>query len=406
MKLSLPALLLLLAFASAHAQPNPGCDGTRYKADVFTSVSKTTVPYATTVNILGVTMTLSMDVYQPVGDTLSQRPAIVLAHGGSFILGDKSQMKPYAELLAKKGYVAVSIQYRLFPFLTLGSPDSLEVMDAAVKAMGDMKAAVRFLRLDAATDNDFRIDPNHIFIGGYSAGAVTALHAAYVDEDDVLPAFIENILENNGGLTGASGNAVNQTYSSDAEAVLSLSGGLYRAAWVDENDAPLTSIHGTADQTVFYQTGLAAGIAYLQGSALIHARADAAGVDNTLITVQGGGHTDIYSAAQYAAQFATFWVEATTMLEALTCALDVDTEEPPAVDVPWSLAPNPASDAVRLEWPAGYGARPLRLLDAQGRTVRTWPALQPGETVPLGDVPPGLYAVQLAGFKIKWLVKG
>lgn len=253
------ALAALLLTISLRAQ-NPGCDGARFKSEVFSNVKRTTVTYAQTVSHLNGLINLAMDVYEPEDDTLSRRPAVVMAHGGSFILGNKNDIRSECELLARRGYVVVSIQYRLFPFLALGFPDSIKIMDTAVKAVGDMRAAARFLRMDAATANQFRIDPDHIFVGGYSAGAVTALHYAYLQLDDDIPGFLANIIEQNrgmnlsaqhktalfgnlnpadySGLEGISGSPENKTYSSRADAVVNLSGGIYRSFWLQAGEPP------------------------------------------------------------------------------------------------------------------------------------------------------------------------
>lgn len=68
-------------------------------------------------------------------------------------------------------YVAASIQYRLFPLFTLGFPDSIKIFNTAVKAVGDMKAAVRHFRDDAATVNQFRAGhAQHFYRGILSRG--------------------------------------------------------------------------------------------------------------------------------------------------------------------------------------------------------------------------------------------
>ena len=265
-KTTIPTLLFFAVCITHLSAQNPGCDGVRYKENVFTSVKKTTVQFATAINQANSPVMLMMDIYEPEGDNISRRPVVVLAHGGSFISGNKTDMKSWCELLAKKGYVAASIDYRLFPFFILGLPDSVEIFGTAVRAVGDMKCAVRFFREDAATVSQFRADPDNIFIGGYSAGAVTALHAAYLDSNDVVPAFIQDIIDQNGGFDGNTGSAANQTYSSYSKAVVNMSGGIYRSSWVDAGGVPLTSIHGNADGTVPYLSGLAANIAYLEGS--------------------------------------------------------------------------------------------------------------------------------------------
>lgn len=377
-----------------------GCDGIRYKQDVFTSVKKTTVQYSTAPNYLfNSTINLFVDVYEPAGDSLAQRPVVVLAHGGSFIFGDKSMMQSYCEQLAKKGYVAASIQYRLYPALVLGFPDSNAIIGAVAKAMGDMKAAVRFFREDAATVNKFHVDADNIFVGGYSAGAVTALHMAYLDSTDVVSPFIKSAFADNGGLEGNSGSASNKTYASTAKAVVNMSGGLYRRNWLDQRGVPLVSIHGTADGTVPYLSGLAANIAYLEGSGLLHPRAGAVGVPSTLETVQGGGHTDIYDQPQFAAQLAAFWTTATTLLESLTCAL-VDAGEPfdpkTTTTANWRMYPNPATSTLRIELPDDVSAASILVFDPIGRLAMRTESTQNQAIISLATLPEGLYTIQVS----------
>lgn len=404
---------LLISLVALHAQ-NPGCDGSRYKSDVFTTVKKTTVEYAPTISYTGEAITLVMDVYEPVGDNLSKRPVVVLAHGGSFMFGMKEDIADHCTLLAKKGYVAASIQYRLYPLFTLGFPDSVKIFNTAVKAVGDMKAAVRHFRDDAATVNQFKADTLNIFIGGYSAGAVTALHAAYLDEKDPMPAFLANLLPPNGGLEGISGSASNKTRSSKAKAVVNMSGGIYRRTWIDSTGIPMTSIHGTADGTVPYLKGLAANIAYLEGTGLIHPHAQSVGVASYLTTVTGGGHTNIYDQAQYAPQLAAFWVQTTTLLEKLTCQTTSGTDAPAHRSAePWQVSPNPlAGDAFRLQLPESVPAADVRLYDLTGRTVLLATQVANGNTVSTGHLPAGTYLVQIIDpqqpekvFEVKQLVR-
>ncbi|MFN0014610.1 MAG: alpha/beta hydrolase [Saprospiraceae bacterium] len=397
------APLVLCGFISLSAQ-NPACDGTRYKQPVFAAVQKTTLPYATATSHLGQPMTLSMDVYEPAGDTASKRPVVVMEHGGSFVFGNKTDIAKWCELLARRGYVAVSIQYRLFPVFPLGFPDSTEIMDTAVKAVGDMKAAVRYFREDAATTNKFRADPDHIFIGGYSAGAVAALHAAYLDENDDIPSFIQTIITNNGGFEGNTGSASNHTYSSKADAVVNMSGGLYRRNWINDGEPPMAGIHGTADGTVPFLTGLAANIAYLEGTGVLHPHALSAGVWTYLKKVPGGGHTNIYDQAQYAAQVDNYWTRATALLEHLTCFVDTlpqfstGTQEKTATaGVVWSVFPNPVQhDVCTISLPDFTGTAVAVFYDMGGREVLRTGQLRLGEqTVSLLGLVPGGYSVQL-----------
>ncbi|MBK7936762.1 MAG: carboxylesterase family protein [Lewinellaceae bacterium] len=400
MKKILTSVLLFstVALTAAFAQ-NPGCDGIRYKNNVFTGVKKTTVQYATAVNQANVSLELMMDVYEPEGDIIAKRPVVVLAHGGSFMTGNKTDMKRWCELLAKKGYVAASIQYRLFPLFILGLPDSTEIFDTAVRAVGDMKCAVRFLREDAATAGVFRADPDNIFVGGYSAGSVIALHAGFLDSNDVVPSFIQTILDANGGVNGNTGSTLNQTYSSSIKAVVNMSGGLYRSFWVDAGNVPVTSIHGDNDGTVPYTSGLAANIAYLEGSSLVRQEANNAGLLNDLVTVPGGGHTDIYDPAklQFAPFVDSFWVNATTLLEYLSCQVEVtavDDLYEKAGD--WGIDPNPAvsGQVCTIRFPESVQRAGITLTDLSGKVVAQASNLQPSETIRWPAAPAGIYSAQ------------
>jgi len=362
-------LTLFSIYATSLVSQNPGCDGNRYKSDVFQTVKKTTVVYAPTIGHTGGAINLSMDVYEPEGDVITSRPVVILAHGGSFIFGDRSMMEASCQLLAKKGYIAATISYRLYPFLVLGFPDSTDVFDTAVKAVGDMRAAVRYFREDAATTNLFHADADHIFIGGYSAGAVTALHSAYLDAADDIPAFLQTLIVNNGGLDGISGTNSNKTFNSNSKAVVNLSGGLYRRDWIDTTEVPIVSIHGTADETVPFVSGLAAGIAYLEGSSLLHARSDLINLRNSLHVVPGAGHTNLYDSPTYKADVDTFWVKATTLLESLTCTT-VGTPAASFWEADWSVSPNPNyGNQFALRLPVNAYKVDLKIIDMKGALV-------------------------------------
>ena len=96
----------------------PGSAPLRYRDPVFASVSKTSdVVYGSAINAENQTVTLTLDIYEPTGDTVTARPAIVWVHGGSFTSGDKTspELVDEANTFASKGYFNVSINYRLEP---------------------------------------------------------------------------------------------------------------------------------------------------------------------------------------------------------------------------------------------------------------------------------------------------
>lgn len=154
-----------------------GCDwpeGTRYVYPVFDNVDETTnIPYRTTTTYQGASITLHLDVYQPRGDTAARRPVMMWMHGGFWVGGNKTNMANWARDSARRGYVGVSVQYRL--------RDSIaDFSAAAMDAYDDVAAAAQWLKDHAA---QYRIDPNAIIAGGYSAGAINAMNLVFLPPD-------------------------------------------------------------------------------------------------------------------------------------------------------------------------------------------------------------------------------
>jgi acetyl esterase/lipase len=252
------AWLLLVATACSPLAPPVGPAPLRYRDDVFTSVTKTAdITYGSAVDQTGRTVTLRLDLYQPTGDTVTSRPAIVWVHGGSFRSGSKSspELVDEANTFARKGYVNVSIDYRL---VSSGCPgtDLVACITAINHARQDAQTAVRFLRANAAR---YRIDPDRIAIGGSSAGAITALNVGYSPENP--------------------GPGDHQGYSSAVRAVQSISGGELASGPINAGDAPALLFHGTADQIV--------PLSWAQSTV---DRATAAGLLVVLRTWEGAGH--------------------------------------------------------------------------------------------------------------------
>jgi acetyl esterase/lipase len=222
----------LVLLAGCTLPPPPGAAPLRYRDVVFSSVGVTRdLTYGSAPGADGSPVSLKLDLYQPSGDTVGQRPAVVYVHGGGFCCGDKSGGATFANYFTQRGYVAVSINYRLLVSQGCGGQPnpSQECIDAALAAQHDAQAAVRWLRANAAT---YRIDPNRIAIAGSSAGAVTSLLVDWRKEDP-----------------GTSGNP---GYSSTVRGAVSISGGAPTNEWITADDGPAIFFHGTVDRTVPY----------------------------------------------------------------------------------------------------------------------------------------------------------
>jgi len=285
------------------------CESDRYIKPIFDEAEINTVKYGSNINTSGAQQDLLMDVYQPKGDTLSKRPVLVLAFGGSFIGGDRKQLSEIAIEMTKLGYVSVCIDYRLLSFSQLPF-DSVKALDIAIKASTDMKAAIRHLRKDANTENKFRIDSDFILAGGVSAGAITAIQAAYFDASDNTESQVQAAIAKNGGVEGNSGDAENLSYSSKVQGVINMSGAIYRLSYIDSGEPPIISIHGDADAIVPYAYDVVRvfgiPIIPLHGSSEIDKRAKEIGLKSSFKTVIGGGHEDIYTDLSFATEFEAF----------------------------------------------------------------------------------------------------
>ena len=326
---------------------NQLCDGTRFIDPIFEEVTVTSsVKYGNGVDAVGREFDLLLDVYEPVGDTAEDRPLVVMAHGGSFIFGTRENpyMVQTCTELARRGYVAASISYGLWPLLA-GVPDSTEMMETVVLAVGDMKTSIRYFRQDALSmTNEFRIDPDLVMVGGLSAGGVIATQVGMMDVEDDIPVFVQDWLDTYGGIDGQGDH---QGYSSVPIGILNFSGGVYRTEWIDQNDVPIFSMHGTADETVPFNHGLAANIMSINGSGSIHPSADAAGLHNEIIIVENGGHTDIYTEPAFIEAQDQLTARVFPFLEDLLCSFVSSSQE--LVEVRTNVFPNPSSDRIQFQ---------------------------------------------------------
>jgi acetyl esterase/lipase len=106
----------------------------------------------------------TLDVYQP--HAAAGAPVIVFFYGGSWQSGDKETYLFVAAALARRGYVAIVPDYRVYPEARF--PNFLE----------DGASAVRWAKDNAAR---FGGDPQKLFVMGHSAGAYIAAMLALDD---------------------------------------------------------------------------------------------------------------------------------------------------------------------------------------------------------------------------------
>ncbi len=281
-----------LLFSSAIPQPNPG--GGFY--EWFTGLPLNVDEYDTS------PVNLYMDIFQPAGDTLCQRPLVIIAFGGGFLSGSKDHwsIRLLCQNLAKRGYVAAAIDYRL----GMNIFDSDLANRAVYRGLQDGRSAVRFFRADAAGANNYKIDPDQIFIGGHSSGAFIALHNAYLDKESERPLSTYTWSQDGNPVADqlcidCVGN--NQGYSGHANAVFSLAGAIGFTSFIESGSDPsVVMFHSTDDDTVPYTSGEPfSGVMWLvigddlptvYGSSEIATRADEVGLPYDFFSYTNRGH--------------------------------------------------------------------------------------------------------------------
>jgi len=105
LKYCLSISIIGLFFNNIQAQNTP------YLDPIYSEIATSTVNYSDVYTDAFHTM----DIYQPTGDTHTKRPLLIYIHGGAFYAGDKGtpDCVDFCTHFAQKGYVAVSVNYRL-----------------------------------------------------------------------------------------------------------------------------------------------------------------------------------------------------------------------------------------------------------------------------------------------------
>ncbi len=117
-----------------------------------------------------------LDVYRPIGGTDRPAPVLLQIHGGGWTIGNKrEQALPLMYYLASRGWVCVSVNYRLSPRVVF--PEHVI----------DLKRAVAWIRESIA---DYGGDPDFVVATGGSAGGhLSALLTLSPNEPRFQPGF-------------------------------------------------------------------------------------------------------------------------------------------------------------------------------------------------------------------------
>jgi hypothetical protein len=301
------SLILLLLNLNAFAQ-NTQCIEERYSADpIFTEAEievESNLQYGTAEHYwTGVNTPLLMDIYHPNAaiDPVENRPFILVVHGGSFLTGNKNDMASQCVELARRGFVAATISYRLgwdcdyTNFVALSGGDCFGTCNPCLTynlnrgiymAVQDAHAAMRFAY---SVSSSFGIDTNWMFASGTSAGSITSLLLSTWSQAEaegiVGAAFTTEV----GPLNG-SGNSLPDDF--EIKAVVNNCGAVLNVNQIIDNEnLPIVSFHDSNDIVIPYASG-PAGISiftfgFFHGSSLIHGTRLPYGECSELHTVAG-----------------------------------------------------------------------------------------------------------------------
>lgn len=260
---------------------------TRYIDEVFSNVTVTAdTTYATNISVLtGTPMpeALQCDIYEPAGDTVAERPVVILGHTGTFLPAvfngqptGRRQDSAVVEIctrLAKSGYVAVAISNRLGwnPISPDQNVRTSTLINAAYRGVQDVHTCIRFFKANAANSgNGFKVDTNRMVVGGIGTGGYLSLASAFFDrtEELLLPKFInfdsippepyiDTLLSGDfSGTVAAPLNIPNHLGpTSDFHMVFNIGGALGDSSWLEDGDIPSVSFHCIKDPLAPYMTG-------------------------------------------------------------------------------------------------------------------------------------------------------
>lgn len=186
--------------------------------------------------------------------TAGPHPLVVLIHGGSWSGGSRVSLRPDMLDLAKRGYVAATIDYRL-------AQSPTNIFPAAIR---DVRCAIRWLR---SNTDPYGIDANHIATAGFSAGAHLASLAGVAatssdfdaDCTAAVPASSVSAvisysgpqdLRVSGPYTQTQADIVTNFLGDFPGDIPSVAASASPITHVDAGDPPFLLIHGTSDALV------------------------------------------------------------------------------------------------------------------------------------------------------------
>ena len=257
--------------------------------------------------ILKVT-TLTMDAYMPslAADPGTKRPVIIYLHTGNFLppgtngspCGDRrdSIAVDLCKGFARRGYVAISIDYRLGwnPVATTLDGRRGTLLNAVYRSIHDVKECVRVIKAIGASYN---MDTANIALVGEGTGAYIAHAYNSLDkypEFMTLPKFVGYIDTAKVGYIDGTRGLFNlykkSNVSTKIKAIGTLGGALADTSWLEAGDAPIISMQCVRDPFAPFGYGIVTVPSSLQTVVEVD------GANNTIMRAQRLGNNSLFAA--------------------------------------------------------------------------------------------------------------
>lgn len=222
---------------------------------------------------------VQMDIYAPPTDEVTERPVVLYLHTGNALppplngspTGTRKDSTAVETCMrfARRGYVAVSMSYRLGwnPLADTEQQRRGQLLNAIYRAIHDVRQCVRNLKANAAT---YGIDPDKIVVYGEGTGGYIALANATLDRPAEL--FIEKFRPDPfnasvsyidttqvGNLSGFNGNLAlyrPNGQSHETHFCVNTGGALADSTWLEAGDVPMVAFHTVFDPFAPFSNGI------------------------------------------------------------------------------------------------------------------------------------------------------
>ncbi|MBK9274311.1 MAG: carboxylesterase family protein [Flavobacteriales bacterium] len=227
---------------------------------------------------------LRMDIYEPDQnvDVVTERPMVLYIHTGNALpppqngspVGTRTDSCAVetCKRMARRGYVAVSMSYRLGwnPLAATEEERRGQLLNAIYRAIHDVRQCVRTHKAEAAGANTYGIDPDKIVVLGEGTGGYIALAHTTLDKGSEL--FVEKFrpdpfnpnvsyVDTNtvGDLAGFNGQLTlyrPNGFDHATHFCVNMGGALADTTWAEAGDAPMVAFHTVFDPFAPFTYGI------------------------------------------------------------------------------------------------------------------------------------------------------